>query len=314
MIPNRITDSDMIVLHSVQSYLQSIGAPITNSPQEKIIIMQNARDMLYSDIVRRVPRIAAYILAADMDVDTYAQGLDKSLSRHALDPVFINLLMQYLAKSNNREECCITGAYLVKIANKWIETNVKEEKPAPAKKGEKAEEATKAPTSNSDPLEPIMHIMNAIRALLGGLASYVAVRCNNVLPENQNIAIAACIAMNNKDTILEIIKSDFPITADIFDVPELVPDPSSLIRETLLLEQSDIPGKPSTNQQAFIDSLTRWVYKKLNEIPTQSAYQVMVSTYGLPNGVDVSTKFINPKDCGTQYPNLLQTAKIIINK
>ena len=97
-----------------------------------------------------------------------------------------------------------------------------------------------------------MHIMNAIKALLGGLASYVAVKCNNVLPENQNIAIAACIAMNNKDTIKEIIASDFPITADIFDVPELVPDPSNLIRETLLLEQSEIPGKPTTNQQASL--------------------------------------------------------------
>ena len=312
MIPNRITDSDMICLHSVDSYLKSIGTPITRTPQEKLIIMQNARDMLYSDIVRRVPRIAAYILAADMETDTYAQGLDKSLSRHALDPVFINLLMQYLAKSNNREECCITGAYLVKISTKWIETNVKEEKPAPAKKGEKATEEAPKATTNKDPLEPIMHIMNAIRALLGGLASYVAVRCNNVLSENQNIAIAACIAMNNKDTLTEIIKSDFPITADIFDVPELVPDPSNLIRETLLLEQSDIPGKLSTNQQAFVDSLTRWVYKKLNEIPAQAIYSFLISTYKT-NAPKIDTKFINPKSCGTQYSNLLAVAKQIIN-
>ena len=309
MIPNRITNSDMIVLNSVESYLNSIGTPVTRTPQEKLIVMQNARDMLYSDIVRRVPRLAAYILAADMEVDTYAQGLHASLSRHALDPVFINLLMQYLSKSNNREECCITGAYLVKIANRWIETNVKEEKPA--KKGDKAE-AVEAAKNNKDPLEPIMHIMNAIKALLGGLASYVAVRCNNVLPENQNIAIAACIAMNNKDTIKEIIASDFPITADIFDVPELVPDPSSLIRETLLLEQSEIPGKPSTNQQAFIDSLTRWVYKKLNEIPAQAIYSFLIATYKT-NSPKIDTKFINPKSCGTQYSNLLAVAKQIIN-
>lgn len=311
MIPNRITDSDMICLHSVDSYLKSIGTPITRSPQEKLIIMQNARDMLYSDIVRRVPRIAAYILAADMETDPYAQGLDKSLSKHALDPVFINLLMQYLAKSNNREECCITGAYLVKISAKWIEANVKEEKPAPTKKGDK-EAVVEAAKVTKDPLEPIMHIMNAVKALLGGLASYVAVRCNNVLPENQNIAIAACIAMNNKETITEIIASDYPITADIFDVPELVPDPSSLIRETLLLEQSEIPGKPTTNQQAFIDSLTRWVYKKLNEIPAQAIYSFLISTYKT-NSPKIDTKFINPKSCGTQYSNLLAVAKQIIN-
>ena len=73
MIPNKIVDSDAICLHSVESYLASIGSPKTNSPQEKIIIMQNARDMLYSDIVRRFPRIAAYILAADMSIDNHAQ-------------------------------------------------------------------------------------------------------------------------------------------------------------------------------------------------------------------------------------------------
>ena len=311
MIPNKIVDSDMICLHSVDSYLASIGSPKTNSPQEKIIIMQNARDMLYSDIVRRFPRIAAYILAADLATDNYAQGLNTSLSKHALDPVFINILMQYLGKTNNREECTISGAYLVKIANKWIENNVKEEKPAPAKKGEKAE-APESPIVHKDPLEPILHIMNAIKALLGGLAGFVATRCNNVLSEQQNIAIAACIVMNNKDTITEILASDFPVTADIFDIPELVPDPSNLIKETLLLEQSDIPGKPSVNQQAFIDSLVRWVYKRLNSIPAQAIYSFLISTYRT-NSPKIDTKFINPKSCGNTYSNLLAVAKQIIN-
>lgn len=315
MIPNRITDSDMIVLHSVDSYLKSIGAPITNSPQEKIIIMQNARDMLYSDIVRRVPRLAAYILAADMDTDTHAQGLHTSLSKHAMDPVFINILMQYLSKTNNREECCITGAYLTRVANKWMEENIKETKPAKTavdKKGEKVAEAPVAPTVNKDPFEPINHIMQAIRALLGGLASYVAVRCNNVLTESQNLAITACIVQNNKDTLLELLKSDFPVTADIFDVPELVPDPSNLIRESLLLEQTDIPSKPSANQAAFLDSLTRWVYKRLNSIPAQAIYSFLIATYRT-NSPKIDTKYINPKSCGNAYSNLLAVAKQIIN-
>lgn len=315
MIPNRITDSDMIVLHSVDSYLKSIGAPITNSPQEKIIIMQNARDMLYSDIVRRVPRLAAYILAADMDTDTHAQGLHTSLSKHAMDPVFINILMQYLSKTNNREECCITGAYLTRVANKWMEENIKESKPAKTavdKKGEKVTEAPVAPTVNKDPFEPINHIMQAIRALLGGLASYVAVRCNNVLTESQNLAITSCIVQNNKDTLLELLKSDFPVTADIFDVPELVPDPSNLIRESLLLEQTDIPSKPSANQAAFLDSLTRWVYKRLNSIPAQAIYSFLIATYRT-NSPKIDTKFINPKSCGNAYSNLLAVAKQIIN-
>lgn len=315
MIPNKIVDSDAICLHSVESYLASIGSPSTNncSPQEKIIIMQNARDMLYSDIVRRFPRIAAYILAADMSVDNHAQGLNTSLSKHVMDPVFVNILMQYLSKTNNREECCISGAYLVKIANKWMEANIanKDEKKPETKKGEKSD-APAAPIVHKDPLEPIQHIMNAIKALLGGLAAFVAVRCNNVLTESQNIAIASCIVMNNKDTITEILASDFPVTADIFDVPELVPDPSNLIREALLLDQSEIPAKPSGNQQAFIDSLVRWVYKRLNSIPAQAIYQFLVSTYRT-NSPKIDTKFINPKSCGNAYSNLLAVAKQIIN-
>lgn len=315
MIPNRITDSDMIILHSVDSYLKSIGCPNTNSPQEKLIIMQNARDMLYSDIVRRVPRVAGYILAADIENDNRAQGLHASLSKHAMDPVFINILMQYLSRSNDREECCIVGAYLTKIMSKWMEENIKVEKPAKTsvdKKGEKTPEAPAAPTVNKDPLEPVMHIMNAIKALLGGVASYVAIRCNNVLSEEMNLAIAAAIVMNNKDTYLEIFEGDLPITADIFDVPELVPDPSNLIREALLLEQTDVPSKPSANQQAFMDSLTRWVYKRLNSIPPQAIYQFLISAYRT-NTPKIDTKFINPKSCGNTYSNLLTVAKQIIN-
>lgn len=302
MIPNRITDSDMIILQSVESYLKSIGTPLNQSPQEKLFVTQQARDFLYSDIVRRLPRVAAYLLQADMETDTVAQGLNISLAKHAMDPVFINLLMQYLSTKNIAEENCITGAYLARIMNSWIDQNVKTEKP---KKGDKTEEKT----PEKDPLEPIAHISWAVDQLLGNIASIVATKCGN-LNQFQSMAIAACLAMNNNDTIREILSSDLPITADVFDV---IKDPSNLIKSALLLEKTDIPAKLSTNQSAFMDSLVRWVYKKLNVIPTQSSYQFMVATYGTIS-VDVSTKYINPKDCGTQYSNLLTVAKQLINK
>lgn len=301
MIPNRITDSDMIILQSVESYLRSLGTPLNRSPQDNIILTQQARDYLYSDIVRRVPRVAAYLLQADMENDTVAQGLNISLSKHVMDPVFIDLLMQYLNKQNNVEENCITGAYLAKLMNKWMEQNIKTDKP---KKGDKAEETTTA-----DPLEPVNHIDNAVNYLLGNIVGMVGVKCPNLV-KSQATAVAACIAMNNNDTIMELCHSDLPVTADVLDI---IADPSNIIKSALLLEKNDVPAKLSTNQTAFMDSVVRWVYKKLNQIPTQSSYQFMVAAYGTIS-VDVSTKYINPKDCGTQYSNLLTVAKQLINK
>lgn len=303
MIPNRITDSDMIILQSVESYLRQLGTQINRTPQETIILTQQARDYLYSDIVRRVPRVAAYLLQADMENDTVAQGLNLSLSKHIMDPVFINLLMQYLNIQNSIDENSITGAYLAKLMNKWIEQNVKTDKPK-KEKGEKEEE-----TSSANPLEPVMHISNAVDRLLGNIIGMVAAKCPN-LTKHQVTAIAACIAMNNNDTIGEVLHSDLPITADVLDI---IADPSNILKSALLLEKNDIPAKLSTNQSAFMDSLVRWVYKKLNMIPTQSSYQFMVAVYGTTS-VDVSTKYINPKDCGTQYSNLLTVAKQLINK
>lgn len=299
MIPNRITDSDMIILQSVDSYLISIGAPPSQNPQEKLIVQQNARDYLYSDIVQRFPRVAGYILSADMETDTVAQGLNIALSRHVMDPVFVNLLMQYLSRHTSAEENGIVGAYLTKILSKWIEQNTKE--PEKTKKGEKAESTPELS------LEPVAHIKAAIDQLLGNIKNLIMTRCGN-LTGNQALSIAACIAMNNDDTIKEIISSDLPITAQLFDV---VKDPSNLLRSALLINKSDIP-KMSTNQSAFIDSLKRWVYDKLNIIPTQASYQFLVSVYGTTKP-DVSTKFINPKECGTQYSNLLTVAKQMIN-
>lgn len=306
MIDNSIYDSDKIFLESVESYIKKFygGKMMTVNPQEQLVVTQNARDYLYSEDAARFPRIAAYVLQCDLETDLVGKAFNLSASNLMLDPNFIDILMQNLAKNNNAEENCITGAYLTKLMNDWIVKNTDTVKTAGKKKGEETTEE-KAPS-----LEPIMHVRNAVYKLLGNIASLIQVRCGNI-DEYAAIAVAALIAMNNDGTIKELIKSDLPVTADVLDV---IKNPTNFVRSILLLEKNDIPAKPTTNQTAFLDSLKRWVYKKLNEIPTQSAYQVMVSTYGLPNGVDVSTKFINPKDCGTQYPNLLQTAKIIINK
>lgn len=316
MINNRICDSDVIILQSVESYLRSMNVPMAQNPQERIMVTQQARDYLYSDIVQRVPRVAAYILSTDMEVDTIAQGLNISLSKHVMDPIFINILMQYLSKRNNAEENAITGAYLAKVLNKWLETNINKKvdktptTPTTTKKGEKESTSSDVTTKPEANLEQVAHIKNALNQLLGNITSIVSTK-SPTLTYDQSLAIAACIAMNNGDTIKEIIASDFPVTADIFDI---VSDPSNIIKSALLLEKNDLPNKPTTNQTAFMESLKRWVYNKLNIIPTQTSYQFLVATYGSASSVNVSTKFINPKDCGTMYSNLLTVAKQLINK
>ena len=305
MIPTTITDSDMICLQSVESFLKERNIPLSQSPQERIMVTQQARDWLYSEIARRFTRVAGYILQADLETDDMAKGLNYSLSKHLLDPVFVNILMCYLARENQAEANTLTGAYLCRVLNKWMEQNPM---PKADAKGKKDSEPTTVVTEE-EYLAPVKHLNDAVFTLLGKMADIIAVKSVG-LSKNQCVAIAACLAMNNDATIHEIINSDFPITADVFDV---YTNPSNIIKSILLLKKDELPTKPTINQSAFIDSLKRWVYNMLNKIPTQSIFPFLVSTYGGMTTVDVSDKFINPKSCGNQYSNLLTVAKQIIN-
>lgn len=306
----QITDSDMIILNSVESYLKTLGTPVMQNPQEQLMVVQQAKEFMYSDISRRVPRVASYILAADMETDTVAQGLFFALSKHLMDPIFVQILMQYLQQMNNGEDNGITGAFMAKVMNRYMEANWKENTVAPKKdkkdKKDKSETTPVAPVVND--MSAIKHIQEAVQYLLGNMAGLIISRCGN-LTQSEAIAIAACIAMNNRDTITEIIKSDLPVTADIFNI---VQDPSNIIKHSLLLDKSEFT-KLSANQNAFVDSLRRWVYDKLNIIPTQESFKFLVSVYGSIRPTDTGNLLIQLKDCGMQYSNLLTVAKGLIN-
>lgn len=315
---NIINDSDQIVLESVESYLKKIGTPLPSSPIESMTILQTARDALYSDIVRRVPRIAAYIMHSNMEEDMRARGLYTALCKHVYDedhkengPVFVQLLMQYLASHNNQEENGVTGALLSKIMNKIIEDKKIISKPVMTEKKSDKDKAkavaTEEPTVKAESLEELGYIYNAVSCLLGNLAAVIATRCGNItVPEATSIA--SCVVMNNEDSIKEIILSDLPVSANIFDILE---DPSNIITSALNLNKADYT-KLTTNQSNFIETLKKWVYDKLNSIPTQTSYQFIVAAYGSIKP-DTSMKLIQLKDCGTQYSNLLMVAKQIVN-
>lgn len=308
MILARIENGDMIVLQTVNSYLKQNcdkqRIAIT-SPQEKILLTQNARDALYSEIVHRVPRIAAYIMQADIEQDDIAQGLLRALENHVQDPVFIDLLMQRIQRANDAEERGATASLLVTIADRYITKNKAETDAKPKKKDDKEKEEKS--TVNE---EFIKQINQAVHFLIGAEAAVVSTRCPN-LQKGDALTVASCLMMNNSSTIKELLKANIPITAQIFD--EFIQDPTNLIKSALLLKKDELV-KYSDNQQRFIDSLKRWVYNKLNIITPQQCYQFLISVYGStrPKGEDIQMYMIYLPDCGSTYAQLHNVATALI--
>ncbi len=301
-IQYQLTDSDMIVLESVDSFLQKQGVPMNVAPQERFIALQSTKEYLYSEIATRIVRLSGYIMSANLESDTAAQGLNASLSKHLTDPICVNIIMQALGRSNNLVDNCIVGAYFTRVLSNWIAQNVKYDE-----KNKKGEVVNAAPKIEVQ-LEPVKHIDLAINMLLGPIINKVKAKCVN-LNDSDSKAVAASLAMNNASTIFELIASDLPVTADVLDIIlDVYCDLDDIIMSTLRIDANspDLPGKLSENQTVFVDSLKRWIYKKLNEIPIQSGYQFLVATYGNYNNIDPSTKFINLRECGNQYANLTE--------
>ena len=304
--------SDSIVLHTVESYLKTLGTPRNLPPEAQLTLVQNARDYLYSEIAQRVPTLAPKILSADMNLDERASALFMALSKHALDPVFIRILMNYLGTLNkegqNMSACLVTGALLAKIMGKYIDDHTKQTNVTTKDKKDKKEEKTVTPADiKPNDFSEIKHLQEAVNMLLGDAANKIAVRCGNITYQ-ESLAIAACIATNNESTITELIASDLPITADVLDI---IQNKTELMKAALLLEKKDF-AKLTTNQQKFVESLERWVFDKLEHNCTSTqAYNFLLSIYGLRP--DTNKYLINVRDCGTTYSNLLQVVRLMAN-
>lgn len=322
MIVKQIVDSDVVVLHSIESYVKSMGMNTKEcSPEEILAVTTSARDILYSEISQRTARLIAYVMSSSLETDTVAQGINTAMTNHFMDPNFVSILMQYLNKVKNPEEDGIIGAYIAKIISKYIEDeNSRCSKPTsstpPAsdnkKKGGKKDDKVETLPFEDVPkkpnFEPIQHLQKAASILLEANTGLVITRCPS-LTDAQAMAVAACISMNNQDTVPELVKSDLPITADVLN---MLDDPSDVIKHVLLMSKDEYSAKLTQNQKEFLESLKRWIYFRLNAIPTQTAYQFLVSVYGNIK-VDCNKYYIKLKDCGNQYPNLLEVAKALCN-
>lgn len=295
---------DVTFLDTVESYLRKQGMPAGISPQEKLVLFDQSRDALYSYDVQCLPRIVDKIINADMDIDNEARALWIAFSHHVMDPVFVSFMMKYLT---SREDYTLNGqigALISRVLNKYIEEHMQKEK-------DKKKDKDKKDDGTVPTFEEIRHLEIALEDLLGSNAARISVRCVN-LSHPEALFIASCLAMNNKNTLTELINSDLSITADIFD---LLKDPDKMVKNSLLLLKADVPSKLSANQSAFLESLKRWLFDKLDLIPGGKVilYQYLVGTYGSVKP-DVSPYYIQIKDCGGSKPNLLEVAKQIVNK
>jgi hypothetical protein len=121
------------------------------------------------------------------------------------------------------------------------------------------------------------------------------------------VAAAVCTANAHSIKMLVDMNADIAITAKVFDMLDN-DGQNKIITAALELKKDDFQ-KLGNNQTAFIESLKRWVYGKLNFLDTSTCYQFLVSVYGSIKPTDLSTRLIYIKDCGTSYVNLLQVAK-----
>jgi hypothetical protein len=73
----------------------------------------------------------------------------------------------------------------------------------------------------------------------------------------------------------------------------------------------------SKNQKEFLESLKRWVYNKLNVLTPHQCYNFLAATYQKTkikrDDKVTEVLFINVKDCGTKYANLLTASKILLD-
>lgn len=300
MYVQNFREDQISFLDSVERYLEKAGIKVqTMAPQQRLAVMTNARNTLYSYDAQIIGDVARRILRSNLDNDTDAQAFMLAFYYHAQDPAFITIVMKYLEQRNDPSLNGVVGAVLLKVSAQYIA----EHKPKD-KKDKKDDETT-------DEIKEIRHIQAAIERLLGTVADTVVLTCGN-MAHHEALFVAACLAINSEQTIIELVKADLPVTAVIFD--KIITDPSCIIKGALLLKKSDLPTKLSANQTAFLTSIKNWLFKKLNDTVEDAVllYTYLVGVYGSVKP-DLSPLYIQIKDCGTSYPNLLTVAKQITN-
>jgi hypothetical protein len=214
--------------------------------------------------------------------------------------------MTYLAQPTiNPNGIAAVGAFMVKIMTEYADklkeaADTKKEKDK-TEKVEKDEEA-----------EGIERISKNVGTLLRNVVEIVDINCPG-LTETEKLATAAAIAMQNHQTLGILLQNDLPVTANLIDIIRNSGNNKGMnlvIASAFLLEKKDFP-KLTENQEKFIDSLSTYVFKLINEKgPTEicALFGWIYGSYDCRN-VDLEKYIIDPRACGTQYSRLHATIK-----
>lgn len=299
--PTHFMEGSVTFLDSIPSYLKKNGIQIdAMRPEQRLGVLEQARNSLYSYCAQVSPDVAKRILQSDLENDLDARALMLAMYNHSMDPAFITILMQFLVSRNDPSLNGSIGAVLVKVLTHYFDTHTPKDK-------DKKKDGSKPDIDTSE----VKHIQGAVETLLGSMADLVVTTCGNMQHE-EALSVAACLAMNNYQTIIELVNSNVPIKATIFD--QVLANPGGIIQGALLLKKSDLPTKLTPVQTEFLNSLKEWLYDMLDKKPEGSLqlYNYLVSVYGSVKP-DLSPYYIQLKDCGTRFTNLIQVAKQISN-
>lgn len=298
---------DHILTENVESLMakQQVGYPGGITPQQYAYAEEVTRQNFYLDAVPRVPRVIQYIFESDLDTDKTAAGLEYGIKNLLIyDPNFLVSLMTYLAQPTiNPNGIAAVGAFMVKIMTEYAD-KLKEAADTKKDKTEKVEKDEEA--------EGIERISKNVGTLLRNVVEIVDINCPG-LTETEKLATAAAIAMQNHQTLGILLQNDLPVTANLIDIIRNSGNNKGMnlvIASAFLLEKKDFP-KLTENQEKFIDSLSTYVFKLINEKgPTEicALFGWIYGSYDCRN-VDLEKYIIDPRACGTQYSRLHATIK-----
>jgi hypothetical protein len=300
---------DHILTENVESLMakQQVGYPGGITPQQYAYAEEVTRQNFYLDAVPRVPRVIQYIFESDLDTDKTAAGLEYGIKNLLVyDPNFLVSLMTYLAQPTiNPNGIAAVGAFMVKIMTEYAD---KLKEAAETKKDkDKTEKVEK-----DEEAEGIERISKNVGTLLRNVVEIVDINCPG-LTETEKLATAAAIAMQNHQTLGILLQNNLPVTANLLDIIRNSGNNKGMnlvIASAFLLEKKDFP-KLTENQEKFIDSLSTYVFKLINEKgPTEicALFGWIYGSYDCRN-VDLEKYIIDPRACGTQYSRLHATIK-----
>lgn len=299
---------DHILTENVESLMakQQVGYPGGITPQQYAYAEEVTRQNFYLDAVPRVPRVVQYIFESDLETDKMAAGLEFGIKNLLVyDPNFLVSLMTYLAQPTiNPNGIAAVGAFMVKIMTEYAD-RLKEE--VEKKKGKEDEADVK-----NEEAEGIERLSKNVGTLLRNVVEIVDINCPG-LNDMEKLATAAAIAMQNHQTLGILLQNDLPVTANLLDIIRNSGNNKGMnlvIASAFLLEKKDFP-KLTDNQEKFIDSLSTYVFKLINEKgPSEicALFGWIYGTYDCRN-VDLEKYVIDPRACGTQYSRLHATIK-----